>query len=158
MSASVPVASVPVAQAQTVNAAHPRVWLTPSRLTRLQDYARRNTARWQNVKAAADTALAATTLDQEQIPPLALVYQVTRDTRYARKAITILLSVAVASNDLTENSSWDYRITLPDVTAGYDWCYDQMTAPQRRQVAGWLMDRADQVWPETNPARIGAWG
>ena len=144
---------------QTVSSAHPRFWLTPARLAKLKNFAGRNTRRWQNVKTAADKALTLSgSIDYAYIPVLGIAYQVTGDTRYANRAITALMSEAVSTNTLTTDSYYNFRFGIPNISAGYDWCYDQMTTAQRQQVAKWLMDRADNVWSETNPARAGGWG
>src|SRR5438034_103189 len=129
-----------VSLSQTVTSTRPRVFLTPARLTKLKDYANRNTLRWQSLKARADAALTQTT-DTYDIPNLGLVYQVTGDARYATRAINELLIEAVPSNTLTRDSYFDYRDVIPAVAAGFDWCYDRMTTAQRQQVATWLMDR-----------------
>ncbi len=149
-------------EAQTVASAHPRVWLTPSRLSLLKTFAARNTPRWQKVKAAADFALTSSNAtiwgDDGAGVELGLAYQVTGNAAYAQRDIQLLTAEAVSSNDLSQGGAWwGYRY-LPDYIAAYDWCYDQMTTAQRQQVAKWLMDRADAVWPETNPSRAGGWG
>jgi hypothetical protein len=149
-------------RAQTVSATHPRVWLTPARLTLLKNYAARNTPRWQKVLAAANAALTNSNAtiwgDDGAGVELGLAYQVTGNVAYAQRDIQLLVAEAVSSNDLSQGGAWwGYRY-LPDYIAAYDWCYDQMTTAQRQQVAKWLMDRADAVWPETNSARNGGWG
>ena len=150
----------PASQSQTVTSSHPRVWMTPTRLARIRTSAANNTARWQRVKARADYAVANTSLGDEAhyyLPHLGLAYLATGDTRYSDAAIRIMLPIAVATNTLTRDHYFDYRSIIPNVCAGFDWCFDRLSAAQRSQIAGWLMDRCDGVWPETNPARASGW-
>lgn len=137
--------------------AHPRLWLTPERLQRLRACAAENTERWIRLKEVADDAVNGTDATYEHIAALALVYQVTGVAVYSQKAIEIALSEAVPENRLTEDDYYFYRDALPAVSIALDWLYDQMSASQRTQIATWLMDRADQCWPETNPARSEGW-
>src|SRR5579883_6665 len=153
-------ASIQPAGAQTITSIttpHPRLWITPARLNRMKTDAAANTSRWQAVLSVANAASSDLT-NPDDIVPLALVYQVTGNTAYAQKAIADTLANAVSSNTLTDDSNYNYRTVIPDVSAGLDWCYNQMTTAQRQQVATWLMDRADQIWPETNPSAAGEWG
>lgn len=142
-----------------VSTVHPRIWLTSSRLNTLKRYAQRNTTRWQRVKATADAwkTRPYDAVSWLTVATLSLAYQVTGDTSYADKAVEILTKYCVPANDLTRDSYFDYRTVLPNVFTGYDWCYDRLSVSQRKQIATWLMDRADQVWPETNPARANGW-
>ncbi len=141
----------------TINLSHPRLWLTPQRLTRLRSYASANTQRWQTLKWVADNAVSTSSTNSVDVPALGLAYQVTGNTAYAQRAIQIMLATAVPTNDVSSGQYYGYRRVIQDMAAGYDWCFDQMTLAQQQQVATWLMDRADQVWPDTNPAQAGGW-
>jgi len=146
--------------AQTVLPSHPRIWLTSSRLSRLKAYATRNTVRWQKLKASADWYL---TVDPTPDPLLylcgakncSIVYQVTGDPKYAQCALRLATFFAIPSNTLGDG--FDYRDAIPNVTFALDWCYDQATPAQRAQLEKWLMDRADVLWPETNPFAGNRW-
>ncbi|MEO6564805.1 MAG: hypothetical protein ABIO63_02115 [Casimicrobiaceae bacterium] len=140
--------------------AHPRVWMNPARVTKLRAQVTANTVRWQRVKSAADGQLArsdATSSDLDKLPDLCLAYLGTSDARYAARAGVILTWYAVEASDLKGDSGYGYRFNLPLVTMGLDWCFDGLTVAQRQQTATWLMNRADWVWPETNPTRVGGW-
>lgn len=141
---------------------HPRVWMTPERITRLLAQVASNSTRWTRVRAAADGQLgrgaAFTWEDLDKLPDLCLAYLGTRDGRYAVRAGTILTAYAVESNTLTGDSGYGFRFNLPLVTMGLDWCYDGLTVAQRQQAATWLMNRADWVWPESNAARALGYG
>lgn len=132
---------------------HPRVWMTPERIARMQRDAAANTTRWQNVRRVADAGSSVIA-----VPAMCLAYLATGDASYAQRAGVLLSAYAVESNDLKYDSGYGYRFWLPVVTMGLDWCYNGLTPAQRTQVAVWLMNRADWVWPETNPSRAGAWG
>src|SRR5689334_5793848 len=77
--------------AQTVVSSHPRVWLTPARLSRLKTAAAANSARWAVLKSTADRLLVdASDQNYSALPDLCLVYAVTGDTRYSAMAEQIL--------------------------------------------------------------------
>ncbi|TSC72144.1 MAG: fibronectin, type III domain-containing protein, partial [Parcubacteria group bacterium Gr01-1014_38] len=135
----------------------PRLLLTPGRLAQLQTYMQRNTARWQALRAQADAATG--TSGTDMLPVLGLAYRVTGNTTYASRAASILRTNAVASNTIfnREHNGYYYRTELWYMAIGFDWVKDQLTPAERAQVAGWLMDRADAVWPETTPSRSTGW-
>ena len=139
---------------------HPRVWLTPDRIAKLRARATTNTDRWQRVKAVADAEVrrGSGAGDVRMVPDLCAAYLATGETRYAARAGVLLSSYAVDRNTLQGDSGYPYRFWMPLVTMGLDWCYDGLTTAQRRQVATWLMNQADWVWPETNSRRSTAWG
>ena len=141
----------------SVKPTHPRVWLDETRLTRLRGFAARNTPRWRQVKAAADAAVDNAKAEAEALPVLGMAFQVTGHTAYCTRAATLLRSLAVPGNDLSGDHYYNYRFDLRDIIAGYDWCHSTLTTADRRRIAQWLMDRADQVWPETNSVRAEGW-
>jgi hypothetical protein len=142
----------------TISSSHPRLWITPDRLARMKQFAARGTTRWTNLLRAADAARDSDNANPDDIPLLGLVYQVTGDSKYGDAAVRILMATAIPDNVLMSDDGYPYRTVMPDVAAGLDWCHDRMTSAQRHTVAGWLMDRADHAWPETNPSRAGSWG
>jgi hypothetical protein len=142
-------------------AAHPRVWMTPTRISHLKAQRAANSIRWSRVLTAADGQVTRTTYnvaDLDKVPDLCLVYLATDDVRYAQRAGMILTNYATEANNLTGDSGYGVRFNMPLVTMGLDWCYNGLTVPQRQQFATWLMNRADWVWPESNPARLNAHG
>jgi hypothetical protein len=135
--------------------AHPRVWMTPARITQLQAQVAANTTPWQKIKASADA------LSGNSLPDLCLAYLGTGNAQYAQRAGVLLTAFVTNPANITALQSDDdygYRSTLPSITAGLDWCYNGLTVAQRQQTATWLMNQADFVWPESNPTRRGAWG
>lgn len=145
------------AQKPPVRSERPRLWITPERLQRIQEYVARDTDRWTYLKEIADNALNFNVPNREYIPALALAYQATGDQRYGYKAVEFTLETATPDNLLREDDYYYYRDAIPEVSIGLDWCFDLMTEPERIAVATWLMDRADDVWPETNPGRENGW-
>lgn len=142
-------------------AAHPRVWMTPARVTHLKAQRASNSIRWTRVLNEANNQVNRTAyniVDLDKVPSLCLVYLATDDARYAARAGYILSQYATEANNLTGDSGYGVRFNLPLVTMGLDWCYNGLTVPQRQQFATWLMNRADWVWPESNPARLNAHG
>jgi len=138
---------------------HPRIWMTPARVQHLKDQAAANTARWLVVKRTADQQVAKGstygTSDYGSLGSLCSAYLATGNQAYADRAAVLLTNYAVSENDLRYDSGYRFRSTLPVVTAGFDWCYNGLSTAVRRQVAIWLMDRADWVWTETNPVVDG---
>jgi hypothetical protein len=141
--------------------AHPRVWMDASRVAHLKAQRSANAPRWVRVKAAADGQLGRTAfniVDLDKLPDLCLAYLATDDARYAQRAGVILTAYATEANNLTGDSGYGVRFNLPLVTMGLDWCYNGLSVAERRQAATWLMNRADWVWPESNPSRLNAHG
>ncbi|MES2125033.1 MAG: hypothetical protein V4503_10150, partial [Gemmatimonadota bacterium] len=142
--------------------AHPRVWMTPERVSRLAAQATAGSPRWLKVKSTAEAQVAKgngySSGDASRLPDLCLAYLATRDARYAQRAGVVLTAYAVETNDLKYDSGYGVRFMLPLVTLGLDWCYVGLTVAQRQQAATWLMNRADWTWPQSNPARQGGWG
>lgn len=141
--------------------AHPRVWMTPQRIAHLKAQRAANAVRWTRVLNEANNQVNRTAfniVDLDKVPSLCLVYLATDDVRYAQRAGYILTQYATEANNLTGDSGYGVRFNLPLVTMGLDWCYHGLTVAQRQQFATWLMNRADWVWPESNPARLNAHG
>lgn len=141
--------------------AHPRVWMTSARVAHLRTQAAASTPRWMRVRAAADGQVGRGTAysveDIDKVPDLCLAYLATSDVRYATRADAVLTRYAVEANDLKGDSGYAMRFYLPLVTMGLDWCYDGLAVATRQQVATWLMNRADWVWPQSNPSRASGW-
>ena len=143
---------------------HPRVWMTPARVTFLKAQVAANTSRWQKVKAAADAQVAMGTTytgssgtGVDLLPDLCLAYLATGIQSYATRAGVILTNYAVETNVLSGDDGYPNRFYLPLVSMGLDWCYNGLTVAEHQQAATWLMNRADWVWPESTPSRAGGW-
>ncbi len=152
----------PIVPAPTNLVAHPRVWMNPARVAQLKVQVAANTIRWQRVKSTADSQVAQGSAGAagaaQYLPDLCAAYLGTGDTKYSTRAGVVLAAVAVESNNVQYDSGYGYRFDLPVVIMGLDWCYDGLSVAQRQQAATWLMNRADWVWPESNPPRYQGWG
>lgn len=143
--------------------AHPRVWVNSSRMANLQAHVTANTVQWRAVKARADAQVARGTAftgdsDEYALGDLGMAcLMLPGNAAYATRAASVLSQYAVDTNTLQRDSAYDYRYLGLAVMA-YDWCYNQLPVNVRQQVATWMMDRADWVWPETNADRRGKWG
>lgn len=163
----------PTLVAGLVLPAHPRVWMTPARVTFLQLQYTNNTTMWQQVKAAADAAVADPTMvgantwaSGPHCGLAALATQVGNPSasvtygQMGAKIATHLLydtySVTLAS--LATDSRYNWRSNAIACAYSYDWNYPWMTTIQKQRCAAGMLDLCDSVWPETNAARTGAWG
>jgi hypothetical protein len=140
---------------------HPRVWMTPARIAHLVDQKNANAVRWTRVKSRADTQVAKgvayVTSDFNTLNSLGLAYLATSNPDYATRADVILSNYCTESNLLQSDSALPYKFGIPNIVAGLDWCYAGLTVATRQQAASWLMNRADWVWPQTNPPRSSGW-
>jgi hypothetical protein len=142
--------------------AHPRLWINAERLNNLRAHVAADSSQWRYVKMRADAQLARGTAftgdsDEYALGDLGLACLLTDDARYAQRAASVLTQYAVPTNTLQRDSAFDYRY-LSLAAMAYDWCYDKLSDTVRKQVATWMMDRADWVWPETNAVRREGWG
>jgi len=94
---------------------HPRIWLTPERITALKAEWAVNP--WQ-VKGPLAEALA---------------WQVTRDEKYARAAIDELLKFRISDHQLYQSVASDAYRWADWVPVVYDWCHDAMTEAERKE-------------------------
>src|SRR6266536_281618 len=76
------------ARAYTVRAQRPRIWLTPETLTRLRAQAAANSSRWLALKRLCDSSADASW--DLGVMDYALAYQISGNTTYADKAITLM--------------------------------------------------------------------
>ena len=138
---------------------HPRIWLLPDTLARLKAAAAANDPNWKLLKSDCDEFLTSDSLSDTSAQNYALAWQVAGDTRYADKAISIMQRLVDRGTDgITGDSYYYTRTVLPSMAVGWDWCYARLSAAQRTAFRAQMEAWADAVWPETNPARAGAWG
>jgi hypothetical protein len=144
----------------TVRQNHPRLFLTPERLTLLKSRAAANAPKFKDLKLIADAALtpAVTGGSDVSIQNCGLLYQITGDPKYATKAIQLMeIMIAAPSGVITRDSGYDTRNLFPTLALGYDWCYDRLTDDQKQRICRRLEQWVEWTWPDTNPARAGAW-
>ncbi len=139
----------PVATATIAAMQHPRIYLTPARITAIKARAASDPAR-QRYEAALGNFL--TTLAQipdvtspafsnaiydpeSYIPLLALAYQLDHNTTAAGAAHTLTMQIANAYNnhtrDFGRDTGYDIRFGLRNLMLAYDWMYDQFTPDER---------------------------
>lgn len=162
------------ADTYTVSTAHPRIFLTPNKLTALRSYQSQNTAEWQRFLARVNDRMNINfeTWNSSSGPTgnqwwsssrdLALAYQITGNTDYADRAIAWLMPTMDSTNDSLlpqgDNNGYNYRY-LDLAAESYDWLYSRMTIQQRQTAATYLMDQSDKIWSETNANRsANSWG
>ena len=121
-----------------IPAAHPRIYLTPTRLAALRARATAANPRWTQLKAAAD---AGDGMLQE-----ALVAQVSGDASYCTHAL------AEAQQRVDEDQ--DCSSCPGDIALVYDWCYDQMTAAQREDFIAYFNHRGE----DPSYGNVPGWG
>lgn len=163
--------------------AHPRLLITPAKLTQLRAARTANTSEWQVIKAHADIQIArGSTIESssaylgeseewEFIPSLALAYLVANDdATFRADAITRAgyLITAFATTTCVQHTvspdggtardvSFDFRHVPGGLAMILDWMYEGLSSGQKTQLANILLDFCDAVWPETTPGRIGSW-
>lgn len=71
---------------------------------------------------------------------LSFAYLMTRDTKYADKAIERLMAVTEFP-DINPAHIIDIGPWLKGISFTYDWCYDRMTAEQRRKVEDFIIEK-----------------
>src|SRR5207249_21264 len=132
-----------------------RIWLTTDTLTRLKALAATGSPGWLAFKSDCDSFLTSTSGYDTSVQNYALAYQVTGDTRYADKVISIMQIFVDRGMDAITGDAYYYtRSVLPAMAIGYDWCYDRLSPAQRAAFRAQMEQWADAVWPETNPARV----
>jgi len=141
--------------------AHPRIWITPSRVTQLAQRAAANDPAWIALRDACDQWAAMPVRWPDESPAtgyihggyqyfdyfrpvaeLALAFQVVKESdqvragRYAAKAREILLKLSdpVRHGRESTDSGWSIRAYVPALALGYDWIYATLSDSDRAQI------------------------
>ncbi|MDA1314253.1 MAG: hypothetical protein O2968_13015 [Acidobacteria bacterium] len=113
---------------------HPRIWLEGRRLERLQKDAERESERWRNLQR-----LIKAEVDFPEEPLLrALLYQVSKDDKSAKKAVDWAL--AEASSDGFKKPA---ALRLGAIV--FDWCYELLDDNQKSTLAPALFNAAKSL-------------
>ncbi len=104
---------------------HPRIYLTPERLTALRSRMNSNTPEWQRLKSYADGG------GSSDLLSLALVYQITQQQSYGTQAVNVLMN------------SLQGVYNVESASIGFDWLYNILDASQKQQVIDYLNTRYD---------------
>jgi len=100
----------------SIPATHPRIYLTPDRLTALRARAVSGNGRWTQLVAEADDS-------DGEMGARALVGVITGQATYCDDAISAALALAADPDD--------YSTRTGDIAVVYDWCYARLSAGQR---------------------------
>ncbi|MCB1221744.1 MAG: hypothetical protein H7A35_14345 [Planctomycetales bacterium] len=127
---------------------HPRLWLTPERLSGLTDAMNSNTPEWQlfNIRAQQyQTELYWAGLNHT-IPYPLLMYKLTGDEQYAQRAFQLLDDAPLE----WEISCCPYHCQIHHIALGYDWLYDHpnMTPARKAAYIAKLETFSDMLWED----------
>ncbi len=95
---------------------HPRIYLTPAKLSRLRNRASAASPRWLQLKAEADA-------NDGTMLAKALVYQISQTPLYGNQALDLALAQISDSND------WPTK--AGDIALVFDWCYDLISSSRK---------------------------
>lgn len=133
------------------------LWITPASLATLKARAAQPTSRMATLFSLCDRPDAMGW--DIGIMNSALAYLITGNTRYGRNAVGLMqMSMGVGLRQVTPDSGYNCRTYYQAAAAVYSWCAPVMTAAELAALQADMEACADWAWPETNPARAGAWG
>lgn len=121
-------------------AGHPRIYLSPARLTALKARALPTNPRWVQLLGEANSG-------DGEMHAKALVSQVTTQASYCNAAITAALALAAEPGDWSTKAG--------DIAIVYDWCYAQLSGTQRTTLINYF-----NTWGSATPKGedIPGWG
>src|SRR4051812_24800821 len=153
-----------IATSASAAVAHPRIFLDPGTLSRLEARAKAGTPQWVALHRRCDEFLGGTVEwpdgnaypDSEDIGagyqgdgylgPLldvALCYETTRRAAYAAKGIDVLTKMSASSGahavDPLTDSGYGIRNYGVGLAIGYDWLYDKLAAADRSRIRAALV-------------------
>ena len=142
--------------------AHPRLWLEQDRLDVINNEKNNNTQKWQDFKSFCDSMIDNDSSNdpyrfaqdpQNFTAPLALMYILTNDNRYANKALELMDKI---DTDLSrygdpDHQSW-YFIALT-----YDWLYNYsgMSSARKSNYKNLMHTLSDKFWNGLNASASG---
>jgi hypothetical protein len=137
--------------------AHPRLWLTDERLAAIEQARAANSERWINFKTMCDAIVDSDTsndpwgLDtspQNFTAPMALMYRLTHDSKYADKAMELMDKT---STDLTQYGDADHE-SFYYLGLSYDWLYDyeKMTDTKKNEYHAKMAELSQKFWDGYN--------
>jgi len=153
---------------------HPRIWLTPQKISQLKERAARNTTTWQRLKLWCDEHINDSESSFLESPGyatnllkalnFAIVYKVTEDKIYGDKALNIIKYVVnnPPRGDIVEWFSYyrwyPVRYGFPPIALTLDWCWEIVSESDRKLLCdniryvceGMLLD--DDKWEWHDPA------
>jgi|GEM_PF-3294550 len=141
------------------DSAHPRLWLAAERLAVFETARTQNTQRWQNYQYLCDTLIDADpdndpwNMDrapQHYTAPLALMYRLTGDARYADRALALMDTVHTNFEQYAEPDHENYQY----LGLTYDWlhAYSGLTAARKTAYQSLMKTISDQFWADNKIA------
>ena len=129
--------------------AHPRLWLTAERLAAFEQARRLDTPQWEAFKQTCDHLIDDDpnndiwNLDRQPqggTAPLALMYRLTGDARYAERALELM--DAVRDDQVPDHANYHY------LALAYDWLYDYpgMSEQRKRAYRQKMINISDGYW------------
>jgi len=150
---------------------HPRIYLTPARMARIDARNDVASARFNDAVASFRSALAdipdVTSPEFEDryydpddaIPMLALQSQISHDPALAQAAHTLAMRMAndydTGKRDFGRDTGYDIRFQLRDLMLAYDWLYDSFTLAERATIVRVATKWID--WYHDTPGYAATW-
>ncbi|HIJ35994.1 MAG TPA: DNRLRE domain-containing protein, partial [Deltaproteobacteria bacterium] len=109
---------------------HPRIYLTPAKLTALKAHALPSNPRWVQLKEEADQT-------NGSMQAKALAWQITGNTAYCSQA------VALALEEIADPNEWSTK--AGDIAVVFDWCHDCLSTQQIAQFVSYFNAWGDDI-------------
>jgi hypothetical protein len=141
-----------------VRAGHPRILVTAEDMARLRQQVAAYPEEWERMKGAALWSPSDPGYGSARgIRTAALVYLVTGEERYLQNVVAHAENMAARPRE--------DRYAAPEVIFGlclaYDWCYEDLSAEQRSEIADTILRLADwldrEVWRHSDLTTTSCW-
>ena len=153
----------------TIKTTRPRIFLTEERLAYLCTPEAQDRPAWQKLRTWCSQGWplgeAVKGRDQHHANNYGLIYAVTGEERYGRKAIAMCETYmampgfdALTKVGTSSAHGFGARIVLPEMACTYDWCHPLLTPAERTRWQAQMVKWADWCWLETNPTKPTQWG
>ena len=141
---------------------HPRLWLTSERLGAIENSRMQHTARWQEFQALCNSLIDndpsndpwnVDIAPQHYTAPLALMYRLSGDSRYAERAIEL---VDKTTDDFSQYGDPDHE-NFYFLGLTYDWLYDYsgMTPEKKEAFRNKMIAISTKFWNDYNLTASG---
>jgi hypothetical protein len=134
--------------------------MTPELLTRKRAEMLTDTSypgRWKSLTRAAGNAMVETS--REWLPTLAAMSLLTDDPKWVARAEVLLQPVFTSGlSIITPDRGKPVGSEVFQLALTYNWLHDRLTPATVASLRATLEAWGQWIWPETNPARVGAWG
>ena len=141
---------------------HPRLWLTAERLAALQSSQQQNSAEWQEFKNLCNSLIDTDPSNdpwnlahapQHYTAPLALMYRLTGDRRYADRAMELMDQTSIDFSAYGDPDHENYYF----LGLAYDWLWDYsgMTPVKKEAYRSKMVTISTKFWQEYNLTASG---